>query len=152
MSRFFRDLRSDRRLPGAGLWSHPLSVPGLDERETFVHQTLAGALIVGAAGVVLLLLFGRWAWAAAFGAGAALSLGNFHLITRAVRRLVEPDAGQASRHLWKGTTLRFLIAGIALFLAVVVLRLNILALVAGLLLTQLGMIGAWLLRSARTST
>ncbi len=98
-----------------------------------------------------MLLVGRGAWAAAFGLGAALSLGNFHLITYAVRGLVERDASRASRHLWKGACLRFLIAGIALFLAVVVLRLNILALVTGLLLTQLAMIASWLLRSARAT-
>ena len=68
----------------------------------------------------------------------------------ALPRLTDPDAAQASRHLWKGALFRFVIVGIILFLAVVVLRVNVPALLAGLVLTQLGMIGYWLLRSART--
>ena len=97
-----------------------------------------------------MLLFGRPGWAVAFSLGAAVSLGNFHLITQAVGRLTDPDAAKASRHLWKGALFRFVIVGIILFLAVVVLRVNVPALLAGLVLTQLGMIGYWLLRSART--
>jgi len=107
---------------------------------------------VCAAGGIALLLFGRPGWAVGFSLGAAVSLGNFHLITRAVRRLAEPDTTQASQHLWKGALFRFVIVGIVLFLAVVVLQVNVLALLAGLVLTQLGMIGYWLLRSARTTT
>jgi len=122
----------------------------LDERESFVRRTLIGALVVGAAGGIVLLLSGRSGWAAAFSLGAAVSLGNFHLITRAVRGLTERDATQASRHLWKAALFRFVIVGIVLFLAVVVLRVNVLALLAGLILTQLGMIGYWLVRSAGT--
>ena len=122
----------------------------MDAPETFVRQTLVGAFAVGAAGGIALLLVGRPGWAVAFSLGAAVSLGNFHLITRAVRGLTEPDARPASRHLWKGALFRFVIVGIILFLAVVVLRVNVPALLAGLVLTQLGMIGYWLLRSART--
>jgi hypothetical protein len=122
----------------------------LDERETFVRRTLVGALVVGAAGGVVLLLSGHSGWAAAFSLGAAVSLGNFHLITRAVRGLTGSDTAQAARHLWKGALFRFAIVGIVLVLAVVVLRVNVLALLAGLILTQLGMIGYWLVRSVRT--
>jgi len=98
---------------------------------------------------MVLLLFGRAGWAVAFSLGAAVSLGNFHLITRAVGLLGDPDAAQASRHLWKGALFRFVVVGIVLFLAVVVLQVNILALLAGLVITQFGMIGYWLLRSVR---
>lgn len=122
----------------------------MDAPETFVRQTLVGAFAVGAAGGIALWLFGRPGWAVAFSLGAAVSLGNFHLITRAVRGLTERDARPASRRLWKGALFRFVIVGIILFLAVVVLRVNVPALLAGLVLTQLGMVGYWLLRSART--
>jgi len=128
----------------------PPSQSGLDERETFVHQTLAGALIVGAAGAVVLWLFGRPGWAVGFGLGAAVSVGNFQLITRSVGHLAGPAADRASRHLWKGAFFRFGIVAIVLFLAVAVFKVNILALLAGLVLTQLGMVGFWLLRSVQT--
>ncbi|MBI4736013.1 MAG: ATP synthase subunit I [candidate division NC10 bacterium] len=108
-----------------------------------------GALVVGASGGLVLLLFGRAGWAIAFSLGAAISLGNFHLITRAVGRLADPNPAQASRHLWKGALFRFAAVGIVLFLAVAVLQVNVLALLAGLVITQLGMIGYWLWRSAR---
>jgi hypothetical protein len=98
-----------------------------------------------------LLLFGHPGWAVAFTLGAMVSLGNFHLITRAVRGLTDADSGPAFRHLWKSALLRFLIVGMILFLAVVLLRVNVLALLAGLVLTQLGMIGYWLVRSVRTT-
>lgn len=110
-----------------------------------------GALVVGASGGLVLLLFGRAGWAIAFSLGAAISLGNFHLIARAVGRLADPNATQASRHLWKGALFRFAAVGIVLFLAVAVLQVNVLALLAGLVITQLGMIGYWLWRSARTT-
>lgn len=97
------------------------------------------------------MLFGRAGWAVAFGLGAAISLGNFHLITHAVGRLADPNATQASRHFWKGALFRFVVVGIVLFLAVVVLQVNILALLAGLVITQFGMIGYWLWRSVRTT-
>jgi hypothetical protein len=127
------------------------SIPVLDERETFIRRTLVGALLVGAAGVVVLLLFGRPGWAVAFGLGAAVSLGNFHLITRAVTRLTDSETRGVRGHLWKGALFRFAIVGVVLFVAVVALRMNILALMAGLLATQLFMIGYWIVRSARAN-
>ncbi len=84
--------------------------------------------------------------------GAAISLGNFRLITHAVTRLTDPDTGKASRHLWKGALFRFAIVGAVLFVAVVVFRVNILALFVGLLLTQLVMVGIWLAQSIRAVT
>ena len=108
-----------------------------------------GAFLVGAAGAVVLLLLGRSGWAVAFALGAAVSLGNFHLITRAVGHLADSSSTRVSRHLWKGALFRFAAVGIVLFLAVAVLQVNVLALLAGLLVTQLGMIGYWLLRSVR---
>jgi hypothetical protein len=142
---------SSGRLLGPAFRHIPFSIPALDERESFIRRTLVGALLVGAAGAVALLLFGRPGWAVAFGLGAAVSLGNFHLITRAVTRLTDPDTREAPGHLWKGALFRFAIVGAVLFVAVVVLRVNILALMAGLLATQLFMIGYWIVRSARTN-
>jgi hypothetical protein len=113
----------------------------VDERERFVRGTLTGALALGAVGAGILLLAGRPAWAAAFIAGAAISLGNFRLIAAAVGRL----GGEVEwRGLWKGSLIRFALAGLALYLALAVFRAPLLPVVAGLLLTQAWMIGHWL--------
>jgi hypothetical protein len=115
----------------------------LDERETFIRRTLFGATAVGAAGLVLLLALGRLDWMAGFGLGAVISLGNFHMIVRAVRGLTQADAG-ASRLLWKGAIARFALVAAVLVFGVAVLHLSVLALLAGLLVTQLVMVGCWL--------
>lgn len=127
----------------------PLSTSALDERENFIRRTLVGAGIVGAAATAALFLVGRPAWAVAFGMGAAVSIGNFHLIARAVMRLTDLDTGRVSGHLWKGALFRFAIVAIVLFVAVVIFRVNVLALLAGLVATQLVMIGYWIVRSAQ---
>jgi hypothetical protein len=124
----------------------------LDEREAFVRQTLAGALVVGVVGAMILWLSGGGGWAVAYGVGAAVSLGNFQLITHAVKRLGESDALRAPRHLWKGALVRFAFVGTVLVLAVAVLRLHLMALLAGLLVTQVTMVGCWLVWSLRTRT
>lgn len=153
MSRFFPGFAVASAPPWSRYFAHILlPIPALDERETFIRWTLVGALVVGAAGGLLLLLVGRPGWAVGFSLGAVVSLGNFHLITRAVERLTGGDTTQGSRHLWKGALFRFVIVGVVLFLAVAVLRVNILALLAGLVVTQLGMIAYWLLRSVRATT
>lgn len=108
-----------------------------------------GAALTGAAGTALLWLLGRPGWAAGFGLGAAVSLGNFHLITRAVVRVTDLDTRRASGHLWKGALFRFAIVAIVLLVAVMVFRANVLALLAGLLATQLVMIGCWVVRSVQ---
>ena len=123
----------------------------MDEPESFIRWTLAGAIVVGAAGTVALLAFGRLGWAAGYALGAAISLGNFHLITRAVTRLTELDAKRAPGHLWKGALFRFGFVAIVLFVAVAVFHVNVLALIVGLLLTQLVMIVYWIVESVRTA-
>jgi hypothetical protein len=123
----------------------------LDERETFIGGTLLGALAVGAGGGILMAVVGGWAWAVAFGLGSAISLVNFHLITRAVTRVMDDSGGvQPPARLWKAALLRFLFVGGVLCTAIVAFRVNALALLAGLVLSQLGMIGWWLVRSVRT--
>ena len=125
----------------------------MEEQDTFVKRTEWGALVLGAAGGLVLAALGHWGWAAGFGLGSAVSLGNFHLIVRGVRGLVAGPPGAAvGRRVWSGAALRFLIAGAALILAVVVLRVNVLALLAGLIVTQVGMIVSWVLASLRART
>lgn len=123
----------------------------LDDSESFIRWTLAGAIVVGAAGTGALLAFGRPGWAVGYALGAAISLGNFHLITRAVTHLTELDAKRAPGHLWKDALFRFGIVAIVLFVAVAVFHVNVLALIAGLLLTQLVMIVYWIVQSLRTT-
>jgi hypothetical protein len=124
----------------------------LNERETFVRSTVLGAAAVAAVGIVGLGAWGRWDWAAGFAAGALVSLGNFHLIARAVGGVAEVDAGRTANTLWKGSLFRFGLTGAALVVALLVFRVSLPALVAGLLITQLTMIALWLVRAMRSLT
>jgi len=118
----------------------------VDERERFIRGTLAGALFVCAAGAGLLVLAGRLAGGLAFAAGTAVSLANFRLIAAAVGRA----GSEASwRDVWRGSLVRFALAGAALFVILVVLRAPILPFAAGLVLAQVWMIGHWLWVSLR---
>ncbi len=100
--------------------------------------------MIGAVGVIGLALWGRGTWALAFGMGAAVSLGNFWLIAQATSRLGIPGEAPAAGRLWKGATLRFALVGAILVLALVVFRVNLIGLVAGLLITQIWMVCHWL--------
>jgi hypothetical protein len=129
-----------------------LSIPVLDEPKNFIRRTLAGAIAVGAAGTVVLFAFGHPGWAVGFALGVTISLGNLHLITRAVARVTDLEAKRAPGHLWKGALFRFGIVAAVLFTAVAVFHVNVLALIAGLLLTQLVMIVFWIAHSLRATT
>lgn len=124
----------------------------LNERDAFVRSTVLGAAAVAAAAIVGLGVWGRWDWAAGFAVGALVSLGNFHLIARAVGGAAEAEAGRAVNALWKGALFRFGLTGVALVVALLVFRVSLLALVAGLLITQLTMIALWLVRTMRSLT
>lgn len=124
----------------------------MNERETFVRATVLGAAAVAGVAVIGLAAWGRWTWAAGFAVGAVVSLGNFHLIARAVGGAAELQTGRAAGTLWKGALFRFGVAGAALILALLVFRVSLPALVAGLLITQLTMIALWLVRAMRSLT
>lgn len=121
----------------------------MNERDVFVRRTLVSAAVIGAAGVVVLALWGRSAWALAFGMGAAISLGNFWLIAQATSRLGISDSAPVAGHLWKGAAFRFALVGVVLLLALAVFRVNLVGLVAGLLVTQVWMVCHWLFRMLR---
>ena len=142
--------------PAAALWG-PRGAPqafiplfALDDQATFARGTLGYAAAVGAAGVVGLAVLGRWAWAAGFAVGALISLGNFHLIVRAVSGMIPTADSQGAGALWKGALFRLTITGVVLVVAIVVFRVSLPALVAGLLITQMTMITLWLVRALRS--
>jgi hypothetical protein len=122
----------------------------LDEQATFVRGTLLCAAAVAAAGVAILALLGRWAWAMGFVVGALVSLGNFHLIVRAVSGLVPTPGVPVVGAVWKGALFRLGIVGVVLAVALAVFRVSLPALAAGLLITQGTMIGLWLFRALRS--
>lgn len=122
----------------------------MDEQATFVRGTLLSAAAVAAAGVAVLALLGRWAWAMGFAVGALVSLGNFHLIVRAVESLVPTAGARVVGTVWKGALFRLGIVGVVLAVALAVFRVSLPALAAGLLITQVTMIMLWLLRALRS--
>ena len=109
------------------------------------------AAAVGAAGVIALALWGGGLWALAFGMGAAVSLGNFWLIAHATSRLGIPGEAPAPGRLWKGAVFRFALVGVVLVLALVVFRVHLIGLVARLLVTQVWMVGQWLVWTLRAT-
>lgn len=111
---------------------------------------MLGAGAVSGAIVVGLALWGRGDWFVGFAVGALISLGNFQMIARAVVGLVGADAVRAPSTLWKGALFRFAISGALLVVALLVLRVPPLALVAGLLITQVTMVVFWLIRAFRS--
>ena len=124
----------------------------MSERETFVRSTVLGAAAVTAVAAVGLGAWGRWAWAVGFAVGALVSLGNFHLIARAVGGVAEIETGRAANMLWRGALFRFGLTGAALVVALLVFHVSLPALVAGLLITQVTMVVLWLFRAMRSLT
>ena len=122
----------------------------MDDRITFVRGTLLGAAAVAGAAVVGLAAWGRWAWAFGFAVGALISLGNFQLIAHAVGGIAGLGGERAATTPWKGALFRFGISGVALAGALLVLRVSLPALVAGLLITQVTMVVLWLIRALRS--
>ena len=100
--------------------------------------------------MVGLAVLGRWSWAAGFAVGVLISLGNFHLIVRAVSGMIAAAAARGTGVLWKGAMFRLAITGVVLVVALVVFRVSLPALVAGLLITQMTMITLWLIRALRS--
>jgi hypothetical protein len=122
----------------------------VDDRERFVRGTLLGAAGVASAVVVGLAMWGRWAWAFGFAVGALISLGNFQLIAHAVGGVAGLGGDRVATTLWKGALFRFGISGVALAVALLLLRTSLPALVAGLLITQVTMVVLWLIRALRS--
>lgn len=122
----------------------------LGEREQFVRGTLRGAAVVAGAVLAALVLWGRGDWAAGFGCGALISLGNFRLIAHAVGGLTGSGGRLEAGALWKGAFFRFAIAGAVLVVALLVFHASLPALVAGLVVTQVVMITLWLARALRS--
>ena len=122
----------------------------MNEQGAFVRDTVQGALAVAGSGLVLFLLLKMWEWALGFAVGAALSLGNFHLIVRAVSHLEPPTAsspaGGREGHPWRGAFTRLLVAGGVLYVALRYLRVNVFGLALGLVAVQVGMLAVLLWR------
>ena len=120
------------------------------ECQSFVRGTLRGAALVGALVVVGLVLAGRGGWAVGFACGALISAVNFRLIAHAVGGLTGLSDRPRAGILWKGALFRFAIAAAVLALAALVLHLSLLAVAAGLVVTQMTMITLWLARALRS--
>lgn len=107
----------------------------MDEQRDLLRRVARGALWLVVGGGALLAALGRWDWALGFAVGGGISLGNFSLIARAV---AQGSGGQALRpaRVLRGSLLRLGLTGLALFLVVVYLPVNLIALALGLLAVQ----------------
>jgi hypothetical protein len=122
----------------------------VNERDAFVRTTTLGAVVTALAGAAGLWLWGRWDWAAGFGVGALVSLGNFRLIAHAVGGMSGTEDGRVAHFAWRGALLRFGVTGVALLVALLLFRVSFPALAAGLLVAQVAMIALWVVRAVRT--
>ena len=107
----------------------------MDEQRELLWRVARGALWLLAGGGALLTVLGRWDWLLGFAVGGGISLGNFSLIARAVAQGSGTKALRPAQVL-RGSLLRLILTGLALFLVVVYLPVNLIALAAGLLAVQ----------------
>ncbi len=107
----------------------------MEEQRDLLRRVARGALWLLAGGGALLTALGRWDWALGFALGGGISLGNFSLIARAVAEGRGTKELRPARVL-RGSLLRLGLTGLALFLVVVYLPVNLIALALGLLAVQ----------------
>lgn len=107
----------------------------MDEQRELLRRVARGAVWLLAGGGALLTALGRWDWALGFVVGGGISLGNFSLIARAVPRGSGTKELRPARIL-RGSLLRLGLTGLALFLVVVYLPVNLIAFALGLLAVQ----------------
>jgi hypothetical protein len=107
----------------------------LDEQRELLWRVGRGALWLLVGGGALLTALGRWDWLLGFAVGAGISLGNFSLIARAVGQAGGGKVLRPARAL-RDSLLRLGLTGLALFLVVVYLPVNFIALALGLLAVQ----------------
>jgi hypothetical protein len=107
----------------------------LDEQRELLRRVARGALWLVVGGGALLAALGRWEWALGFAVGGGISFGNFSLIARAVAQASGEQVLRPARVL-RGSLLRLGLTGLALFLVVIYLPVNLIALASGLLAVQ----------------
>ncbi|HEV8663467.1 MAG TPA: ATP synthase subunit I [Candidatus Methylomirabilis sp.] len=107
----------------------------MDEQRELLRRVARGALWLVVGGGALLAALGRWQWALGFAVGGGISLGNFSLIARAVAQASGEQVLRPARVL-RGSLFRLGLTGLALFLVVIYLPVNLIALASGLLAVQ----------------
>lgn len=121
----------------------------MDWQRGFVRGTLTGAAVLSALVLMGLVAAGRGEWAVAYAVGGAISAGNFWLIAQAVQGATQGGSREGAGRLWKGAAFRFVGVAAVLVTALVIFRLHLLALAAGLLVTQVWMLLHWLVQAVR---
>lgn len=119
----------------------------MDEQRELLRRVALGALTLLAGGGGLLLALGRWDWALGFAVGGGISLGNFSMIAQAVAQ-GSRDAALRPARVLRGSLLRLGLTGLVLFLVVVYLPVNLIALALGLLAVQVVVVAGALRRGA----
>ncbi len=114
----------------------------MDSPALFVRRTLWGGLAVACVACAALAFAGPRGWGAGAAVGAAVALGNFWLLARAVLCLAGGAPGR--RCAWRGAALRIVLAGAALGLAILFLPVHPLGVAAGLVGVHAGMAAVWM--------
>ena len=103
-----------------------------------------GGLAVAGVACAALAVAGPRGWAAGAAVGAAVALGNFWLLARAVLSLAGAGAAPGRGAAWRGAALRIVLAGAALALAIIYLPVHPLGVAAGLVGAHAGMAVVWM--------
>ena len=130
LSRFWsREARSG----GTGGQGHP---------EALGQRIRRTALILIGGGFLFCLFVGGWSWALGFGIGGGIAVANLELLRQAVTRVFTSETRKALPRLVSGSLLRLVGIGIALFLVLKFLPVQVIGLALGLLVGPVAIVVA----------
>ena len=100
------------------------------------------ALILIGGGFLFCLFAGGWGWALGYGIGGGIAVTNLELLRQAVSRVLTSETRKPLPRLVSGSLLRLLGIGIALFLVIKFLPVQVIGLALGLLVGPVAVVTA----------
>ncbi|MEE9181069.1 MAG: ATP synthase subunit I [candidate division NC10 bacterium] len=104
-----------------------------------VHRT---ALILIGGGSLFCLMVGGWSWALGYGIGGGIAVTNLELLRQGVGRVFASETQKVLPRLVAGSLLRLIGIGIALFLVLRFLPVQVVGLAVGLLVGPVAILAA----------
>lgn len=117
-------------------WSREAPSGGTGEQghpEALGQRIRRTALILIGGGFLFCLFAGGWSWALGYGVGGGIAVTNLELLRQAVARILTSETRKPLPRLVSGSLLRLLGIGIAFFLVIKFLPVQVIGLALGLL-------------------